>query len=231
MSFFDDIFGGGSSKYFDEASDEFKKYSQQSLADIAKSRAEGRSDLATGRERALGYQQPYLQGGQQSLAALLDSLGIGAGAKGEQGIYSKFTNSPGYQFALKQGQQSVEAENAARGLTGSGAEAMQLQQLGQGMAEQSWDKYLKNYQDRLSDLAGMGQRSAFASSDIESQTGRSLADLGAKYSDMDVGVLQSIAKSSSEARLAQGVAKEQTKQSFWKGLGEGFGATAKFAMH
>lgn len=226
MSIFTSILGDKSAKYFDEASEEYKKYSQQSLEEITRSRAEGRGDITAAREQALGYQKPYIGAGEESLQALLGSLGVGQGAKGEAGVYSKFTTSPGYQFALRQGQQTIQAANAARGLGGSGAEQMQLQQFGQGMGQQEWDKYLQNYQNRLTDLAGMGQKSAFGASDITTGAGRSLADLGLQYSSMDVGVLQSIAKSSAEAKMAKGTAEAGTTQAIWKGLGSVAGAAA-----
>lgn len=219
MGMFDWLAGDDSSKYFDEASSEYKKYAQQSLDEIARSRAEGRSDITKSTEQALGYQKPYLEGGQQSLSALLDSLGVGEGAKGEQGVYNRFTTSPGYQFAMNQGLQATQNAAAARGLSSSGAEQMALQQQGQGMAEQGWDKYLKNYQDRLSDLSGMGQRSALASSDIASGAGKSLADLGLRYTGLSSDALQGMGKSSAEALMAKGTAKSNQQSSIWGAIG------------
>lgn len=215
-----DIFGGeDSGKYFDEASKVYKEYGEKSLDEIRRGRIEGRKDITTGKEEAIGYQEPYIGAGKEALTAYLDSLGIGQGAKGEQGVYNKFTTSPGYQFALKQGIQAVQAQNAARGLGGSGAEQAELQRLGQGMAEQSFDKYLQNHQNRLSELAGMGRQSALAGSEIAIGAGRDLSRLGLEYTGATTGVLGNIGKSSAEALMAKGAMKSQESQSFWKGLG------------
>ncbi len=50
------------------------------------------------------------------------------------------TNNPAYQFQLKQGQQALDRQNAARGAGFSGSQLKAAQQFGQGLASQEYDK-------------------------------------------------------------------------------------------
>jgi hypothetical protein len=50
------------------------------------------------------------------------------------------TNNPAYQFQLKQGQQALDRQNAARGAGFSGSQMKAAQQFGQGLASQEYDK-------------------------------------------------------------------------------------------
>lgn len=67
--------------------------------------------------------------------------------------WSSFFDSPDYQFALEQGNRSVNQGLAARGMSNSGAAMKELTRYGQGMASQQ----LGNYTNRLASLAGIGQ--------------------------------------------------------------------------
>jgi len=70
--------------------------------------------------------------------------------------YQGFQASPGYQFALDQGNASVNALAGARGGLNSGATMQALQANGIGMANQEYG----NWWNRLSGLAGSGQNAA-----------------------------------------------------------------------
>lgn len=72
--------------------------------------------------------------------------------------YQGFQASPGYQFALDQGNQSINALAGARGGLNSGATLQALQNNGIGMANQEYG----NWWNRLSGLAGSGQNAAAA---------------------------------------------------------------------
>jgi len=74
------------------------------------------------------------------------------GAQG-QNDWSSFFDSPDYQFALEEGNRSVNQGLAARGMSNSGAAMKELTRYGQGMASQQ----LGNYTNRLAALAGIGQ--------------------------------------------------------------------------
>ena len=70
--------------------------------------------------------------------------------------YSRFTQSPDYQFAYDQGLRAVNQSLAQRGLGGaadSGAAMKALTRFGQGLASQQFG----NYKNSLQALAGVGQ--------------------------------------------------------------------------
>lgn len=126
---------------------------------------------------------PWLQTGQgaiQTLSGLVPQLNA-AGAN-----YPSFTaptaeqaqQTPGYQFALQQGEQGVQNSAAARGGLLSGNTLAAEQQYGQGLAsttyQQTYNNALQSYQqaynqfqnqqtntyNRYANLAGLGQTAA-----------------------------------------------------------------------
>lgn len=70
--------------------------------------------------------------------------------------FQGFQASPGYQFALDQGNASINALAGARGGLNSGATLQALQENGIGMANQEYG----NWWNRLSGIAGSGQNAA-----------------------------------------------------------------------
>lgn len=66
------------------------------------------------------------------------------------------TKMPGYQWELQQGQQATQRAMAAQGKNLSGAEMLALQQQGQGLAGQYYDRRLQT----LMQLSGAGQSAA-----------------------------------------------------------------------
>lgn len=88
-------------------------------------------------------------------------MNAGKGALGDMqalnsGDFSKFYQSPDYQFALDQGFKSLDRSAAARGRLYSGGYGQDLVDFGQGLATQNYG----NYYGRLADLAGIGQTTA-----------------------------------------------------------------------
>lgn len=67
---------------------------------------------------------------------------------------SKVTQTGGYQFALDQGNQTINRSAAAKGMLGSGNLLAELAKYGQGMASQQYDTEA----NRLSDLISNSQR-------------------------------------------------------------------------
>lgn len=70
--------------------------------------------------------------------------------------FQGFQATPGYQFALDQGNASINALAGARGGLNSGATLQALQNNGIGMANQEYG----NYFNRLAGIAGSGQNAA-----------------------------------------------------------------------
>lgn len=132
--------------------------------------------------QTVAREQPFVSAGQNALTSLqgllglgssggpsspiLAMLGIGPGGATGGGINpSTFQGSPGYQYQLQQGMNAVTNANAPTGIGGNALR--QLQQTGQGLANQNWSNYLGNASSawqqllgQVGGIAGMGQASA-----------------------------------------------------------------------
>jgi hypothetical protein len=95
--------------------------------------------------------------GNGALTTLGSVYGIGADGQpatsGAAPDYSKFYESPDYQFRLSEGQKAIDRSNSARGLLGSGAN--QKAQI--GFAENTAAGGYNDWWSKLSGLAGIGQ--------------------------------------------------------------------------
>ena len=85
----------------------------------------------------------------------------GTGALGQMqalnsGDFSKFYQSPDYQFALDQGIKGLDRSAAARGRLYSGGYGQDLTNYAQGLATQNYG----NYYGRLANMAGVGNTTA-----------------------------------------------------------------------
>lgn len=137
----------------------------------------GRNALTQGRDSALGYLAPYLQGGQQANALYGDALGVN-GLEKQQAFGANYAASDPFR-AQNQG----EAANSlmkvlnARGLSGSGygAEAVARQQLLRGSEDYG------NYLSRLGGYAQSGQQAAGQSAQIAGNYGGQIADYANNY--------------------------------------------------
>ena len=132
--------------------------------------------------QTVAREQPFVSAGQNALTSLqgllglgssggpsspiLAMLGIGPGGATGGGINpATFQGSPGYQYQLQQGTNAVTNANAPTGIGGNALR--QLQQTGQGLANQNWSQYLGNassaWQQLLGGVGGianMGQNAA-----------------------------------------------------------------------
>ncbi len=127
------------------------------LAGYSAGKKAGKAQLKVLREAIgdiKGAYAPYTSGGDASLIAIADMLGLKrpAGAKGAdtEPTYD-FKNTPGYEFRLKQGQDTLESSAAASGGLFSGATGRDLVEYGQEYASSEFDKSLA----RLFQSAGM----------------------------------------------------------------------------
>ncbi len=102
--------------------------------------------------QAVGYEQPYMQSGQNSLNQYNNATGAN-GAAAEQAYYNNFQNDPGFQAGVNYGLQQIQAQNAAQGMGLSGNDLAALQSYSQNALSQE-------YQTRLGDLFQAGQLGA-----------------------------------------------------------------------
>lgn len=133
-------------------------------------------------------EQPYLQAGNNSLAALMAGVGLGPGTanNGSGPLNAPFTaaqyqQSPGYQFQLNQGLGAINNTASARGGVNSGNTLKSLTQYGTGLANQDYQQAYTNYVNaqnqqfgQLQTLAGSGQNAAANLGALGSQVGSSI---------------------------------------------------------
>jgi len=140
-------------------------------------------------QQQIAYQQQALQQMQQNLAPyqaigtsvlpqLLTSLGYqgqfgsngqltGVSGQGFQFNPSNLENTPGYQFTLGQGLNTVNNQQSAMGLNNSGAQGKALANYATGLAQNTYNQQYQNalntYQTNASQLGGLlnlGQNAA-----------------------------------------------------------------------
>ena len=157
-----------------------------------------------------GNEQPYIQEGQSANSALSQLLGLTpatgkggtASGTGLQGGYltqtfqptmAQLESTPGYQFALQQGDQAINNANAPGIGAASGAAYKSLINYNQGLASTQYQNQFNNFQtqqnnifNRLSGIASLGQNAA-------GNLGNNGAQLGTGIAQAQAGAAGSIA--------------------------------------
>ena len=119
-----------------------------------------RSDLA-----------PWRQAGQQALGTLSGMVQAGPG---------DYTKSPGYDFRLQQGVDTLQRGAAARGGLLGGAQQKALTQFGQDYATNDYDNFLNRYYQSLTpyqSLAGLGQTATNQTAALGQNTANSISNI------------------------------------------------------
>lgn len=137
---------------------------------------------AQGREDSM----PWMTAGRTALNSYMGELGISDEAKAGT-FRSGFRQTPGYQFAVKQGERGVVNNLAALGMKNSGAALKALTTFRTGLADQQYNTYL----DRLSGASVGGQTTAANQGQLganaASNMGASIMDAGAARASGYVG--------------------------------------------
>jgi len=155
-------------------------FGNKSSKRAAKSAREAAHQMALSRDRAVGYQRPYEAGGRAGFNALTglltgqqyDQAGKLSNTLSPQERTNLFQKSPGYQFRLDQGQNSLMALQASRGGLASGGAMREMEQYSQGIASDEYGRYT----DELYALAGMGQNAANSMANAEVGAGSQIAN-------------------------------------------------------
>lgn len=100
---------------------------------------------------ARGDSAPWLAAGRTALTTYMGELGMG-----DPGFQSKFKGTPGYGFAVSEGEKGVTNNLAALGMKNSGSALKALTRFRMGLADQTYNNYL----DRVGQVSGMGQGQA-----------------------------------------------------------------------
>lgn len=98
---------------------------------------------------------PWMEAGRKALAAYQGELGLSDEAKAGT-FKSGFKETPGYGFAVAEGEKGVLNNMAALGMKNSGAALKALTRFRTGLADQTYQTYL----DRLSGASTGGQTQA-----------------------------------------------------------------------
>ena len=125
------------------------------------------AQMRQGRDNALSYQKPYEETGRSGLSLLQQYLTGDPAA-----TQNRLEQSPGYQFRLNQGQNSIQNLLASRGGLKSGAAMKALEEYAQGTASQEFGNQVGYAQG----LAGIGQNAAIAMGNAEIQAGTNMAN-------------------------------------------------------
>lgn len=133
---------------------------------------------------------PYLNLGKGATYTLGDMYGIGRdGSTGGQQDFSKFTNSPDFQFASQQGNLALDRANNAKGLNLSGGALKDSMQFNQGLASQQFG----NYFNRLMSLSNIGSTAAQGVGNLTSGQANNSAAMSGQMSNSIQGQGQATA--------------------------------------
>lgn len=92
-----------------------------------------------------------------------DATGVN-GQAGYDRATAAFRAGPGYQFAVDQGLQAVGRQAAAAGMSASGNALLEAQRVGQGMADQEFQRYIGNLSPWVGqEQAGLENQAALGS--------------------------------------------------------------------
>jgi len=87
--------------------------------------------------QAVGYEQPFMQSGQNALNLYNNATGVN-GAAAQQAYYNNFQNDPGFQASVNYGLQQIQAQNAAQRMGLSGDTLAALQSYSQNALSQQY---------------------------------------------------------------------------------------------
>lgn len=165
MSFFGSFFGS-------DQRNALKKGYADSKDMLQKGYDQGRGDIQGGGDKALGYLDPYVQGGGRANNLLLNYLGAN-GVDAQRQAFADFANDPGYMQQQQAGINALDRSATARGGLYSGAALKGVSEYGQQFQRQA-------YNDRIGQLggvAGQGLQAAGGAASIASGTGNALGNM------------------------------------------------------
>lgn len=192
---------------------------QKGYADASGLLGQGREAIQTNYAAGLS---PFLQQYAASVPGQTQ-YGNAVGANGPQGYadaLKNFQTQPGYQFALDQGSQNVMRNQAKTGQLASGGTNIDLQNLGQGMADQEYQKYVQN----LLPFLQQGNQAAGGVLQGYSGQGNALAGLYGTQANAAYGTQAGIGNANARADLAE----YDASRNLWGAIGSGLqlGASA-----
>ncbi len=154
--------------------------------------------------------QPYRDAGTQSLKQLMAGTAPG-GEFSKPFSMADYTEDPGYQFRLQEGEAGIQRQAAANGSRYSGAVLKALSRFDSGQASQEYGAAYSRYNNdqttkfnRLSGLAGTGQTTTQALSTAGQQVNSNIAQLGNANSTRVGGYAQDAAEATASGYVGVG---------------------------
>lgn len=147
-----------------------------------------KDDLLAQQARSEEALAPYLQTGANAQQSLSDRLAAGF----DIGDYQ---NDPSYQFALQQGQNSIDRSLGARGKMFSGEALKAASEYNTGLANQYYnDAFTRWLQENnaIGSLAGSGQNAANTLTGVYDNIGNAQANAGVAQSNLINGMLSGL---------------------------------------
>lgn len=148
------------------------------------------SALTAGEQNGINTQQQTqgqlygIYGNQTGLGNQADTaLGTQLGISGAPANYSAFNNSPGYQFAIQQGDQAINRNAAAQGSLYTPQTMASLSQYNTGYASQNYNNYIS----QLLQSAGLGASGNQGLASGVNSTGANISQLQQNQGNANAG--------------------------------------------
>lgn len=165
---------------------------------------------------------PWMEAGKKALVAYQGELGLSDEAKAGS-FKSGFKETPGYQFAVEEGEKGAINNLAALGMKNSGAALKALTKFRTGLADQTYQGYL----DRLSAASTGGQATVAnqnaAGANFANAASQTIQDKGAATASGYVGGANAWSNALSNISNQAGWALGMGSKNFGNGFGLNFG--------
>lgn len=169
----------------------------QAIRDVQSGASKGINTETQAGKLAASQYAPYQAGGSLAMNKLETLLGLkGGGASAMNAL----KNTPGYQFALKQGDTGTINAATATGMNLSGNTLQGLSQFNQGLASQTFNTEVGN----LSSMAGMGLNAAGGASNDIMASGGAVAGMQSGAGDTEAQLLSNKGTSIANVDIGQG---------------------------
>lgn len=173
-------------------------------------------------EDSVARSKPWVDAGRSALDAYQGELGLSAAAK-DGTFKSGFKETPGYGFAVAEGEKGVTNNLAALGMKNSGAGLKALTRFRMGLADQTYNTYL----DRLSGASVGGQTQAnndnAAGANFANNAGQTLQDSATATASGYVGSANAWSNSLGNITNQAGFALGGLSNNYGQGYGLNFG--------
>ncbi|XUM21068.1 tail fiber domain-containing protein [Bradyrhizobium oligotrophicum S58] len=156
--------------------------------------------------------QPFLQNyatANTGVDQLKNLLGLN-GPAGNQSALTSLENTPGYQFALKSGNDAVNAAAAANGTLASGKQLLDLSKYNQGLASTTYQNAVSNLQPFL----GASQGAASGIAGVNTGLGNATAGQYDTLANLNWNAATGVGNANANATLAE----NQANQNIFNGL-------------